>query len=277
MLAEGADLAKMDLSVVAPVIGELVERDAEITRLMVVGAHCRNLWAQALGRGEGLAATHDLDLGMAVDTMSEWAAVTRGLPRVSKTHSGIAFTVAGQQVDLMPFGEGVEQPSGTVEPPSRPGEPFSVLGFEDVFAAGVPLPLEPGAGSLRVPTPEGLCVLKIAAFHDRRPAVTKDAQDLALVLSWYVDSDSVREHVYTSEHSLLEEADWRPDVAAAALCGRTMRRILSSAALPMLLGQWEVSREAAREVVWHSRQLTGDRDHIAALVTALDRGLHDDR
>ena len=277
MLAEGADLGRMNLSVVASVVDELVDRDADLTRLLLVGAHCRNLWAQALGRQDVLAATHDLDLGIAVDTMTEWTTLTRDLPTVTSAQSGIAFNVAGLHVDLMPFGSAVERPTRSVFPPIFLGDPFSVLGFEDVFTAGVSLPLASGSGTLRMPTPEGLAVLKVAAFHDRHPLITKDAQDLALVLRWYVDSALVRDYVYAFEHDLLEEAGWLPDVAAAALLGRTMRRLLSADSLPMLLNQWEVSRGAAREVMWRSRVILGDRGLVNALMAAVDRGLHDDR
>jgi predicted nucleotidyltransferase len=42
MLAETADLGRVDLSVVDRVVEDLLDRGADISRLMLVGAHCRN-------------------------------------------------------------------------------------------------------------------------------------------------------------------------------------------------------------------------------------------
>ncbi|WP_300643746.1 hypothetical protein [Nocardioides sp.] len=60
MLAETADLGRVDLSVVDRVVEDLLDRGADISRLMLVGAHCRNVWAKALGDSSPMVHTHDL-------------------------------------------------------------------------------------------------------------------------------------------------------------------------------------------------------------------------
>lgn len=274
MLAETADLGRVDLSVVDRVVEDLLDRGADISRLMLVGAHCRNVWAQALGDSSPMVHTHDVDLGIAVSSMQQWSDLTSQLPKVRGSSSGIAFTVAGMHVDVMPFGHEVERPAGTVTPPPRPDEPFSVLGFESVFRSGVKVALPLGK-DLTLPTPEGFALLKIAALHDRLAwNQLKDAQDLAVVRRWYLGSTYLADRLYDEDLLpvlLAEGVD--PSLALMRLWGQVCAALLGVEERRILLDQWSVC-VSPLERVWAAEK----RDRVwraqaVALVEAFDRGI----
>lgn len=273
MLARSADFARVDLSLVDRVVDDLVAHGADPSTLMLVGAHCRNVWAQALADGSPMVSTHDVDIGIAVSSMEQWSAVTAGLPKVPRTSSGIAFTVAGVHVDVMPFGRDVEHPLGTVAPPSRVGDPFSVLGFDHVFRNCLPIVL-PCGKTVKIPTPEGFGLLKLAAFHDRLAwRELKDAQDLAIVRRWYLESTEVVARLY--EPDLLEvlvEEDVDPARASMRLWGRVTVELMAEES-NLLLEQWEACKDALADVWAGERHGKDWRRTVEGWVAAFDRGM----
>jgi predicted nucleotidyltransferase len=118
--------------------------------IMVVGAWCRDILHNSLGRTFPTAATRDLDLALALSSWDAYRALAASFRRAGNT--GIRSRIAGENVDLPPFGS-VENPDGVVSPPSR-GEPFNVWAFEEIFASSLPLALTDTL-SIRIPTVEG--------------------------------------------------------------------------------------------------------------------------
>lgn len=274
MLADGADLGRVDLSLVDRVVEDLIASGADASGLMLVGAHCRNLWAQALGDASLMVHTHDVDIGIAVSSMEEWSAVTSRLAKAPGSSSGIAFTVAGVPVDVMPFGRDVENPVGTVAPPARPDDPFSVLGFESVFRSGVAVAL-PCGGVLTLPTPEGYAVLKIAAFHDRLAwSEVKDAQDLAVVRQWYLGSAALTERLYGDDLlAILTAEGVDPPMALMRLWGQVSAGLLSGEESAALLEQWSACVAPLKSVWARERPGRRWREQVDGWVDAFDRGL----
>lgn len=273
MLAEHGDLARADLTLVDRVMRELLANEGhDPARFMLVGAQCRDVWNSALGDAGIATATHDVDIGLAIRTMEEFEGVVEDLEPSGQT--GITYAVDGLSVDLMPFGDGVESPPGTVEPPQRVGDPFSVLGFGDAFAAAVDLPL-PSGPAIKLATPEGLTALKVAAWHDRLAwHELKDGGDLAVVLRWYTSSSAVRDHLYEEDPPrLLEQAAWVPEVAAAQLWGEQTVRILNEPTRSSLLALWRAAGHRLPEEIARSRLSPHSGELIAQMIEAFDRGL----
>lgn len=276
MLAEVSDLTSIDLSLVDTVVHDLVSLGADSSQLMLVGAHCRNLWGQALGDPSPMVNTYDVDVGIAVSSMEQWSALTSRLSKMPGTSSGIAFEVAGFHVDVMPFGGAVERPRGTVAPPTRLDDPFSVLGFEAAFRSGVTLTLPSGSADIKLPTPEGYTLLKIAAFHDRQLwGETKDAQDLAVIRNWYLTSDALEERLYEDENllPLLVDAGADPRVALMSLWGQNCAGLLLAEDGTALLRQWSDCRSRLLSV-WGGEQPGRDwSQQVTVWLDAFDGGL----
>lgn len=85
-------------------------------RIMLVGAWCRDIMHPALGHEFVTTATQDVDLALALSGWETYEILARAFPWVGDT--GIRFEIAGQNVDLLPFGD-LEDPKGFVAPPTR--------------------------------------------------------------------------------------------------------------------------------------------------------------
>jgi predicted nucleotidyltransferase len=185
---------------------------------MLVGASCRDILHLSLGHTFATAATQDLDVALALSSWDAFHSIAAKFPSVGDT--GIRFRIAGVDVDLLPFGA-IEDPQGTVEPPSR-REAMSVWAFEEIFASSLPLQLSPTI-AIRLPTVAGFAAAKLGAWLDRSAWLeTKDASDLALILYWCVESTYAGDRLYdTSEgNDVLIAEDSDLPLAAAHLLGR---------------------------------------------------------
>lgn len=259
MLSDEADLGNYDTSLVSRVVAELV--DAGVTdpsRLLLVGAHCRNVWATALGHEGQVRRTNDVDLGFVVTDLADYDEVTGRLSPWPQSSNGIAYDVAGVPVDLMPFGPDVEEPPGEVTPRRRHGQSFNVIGFDDVHAAAVPLRLGGLGIEVRIPTPEGLTALKVAAWHDRiAHHDNRDASDLAAVLSWYLESPAVADRFWGSD-DLIDAAAGEPWTGAAMLWGIGTRAVLSHDVAARIAELWLRSRSDLPRYLLAAHYLPGD-------------------
>jgi len=81
---------------------------------------------------------------------------------------------------------------------------------------------------INVVTLAGLVVMKIVSWNDGYPNRRKDAGDLALIMSKYLDAGN-SERIYNEHSDLLEMEDFDYVIAGARLLGRDIATILSSA------------------------------------------------
>jgi predicted nucleotidyltransferase len=243
--------------------------------IMVVGAWCRDILHNALGHSFPTAATRDLDLALALSSWDAYRALAASFRQAGNT--GIRFSIAGENVDLLPFGS-VENPDGVVSPPSR-DEPFSVWAFEEVFATSLPLPLTDTL-SIRIPTVAGYAAAKLGAWLDRSQwHEAKDAADLALTMYWYAESTVVHDGLYDTPAGnkiLLAEGLDLP-LAAAHLLGTDVTVTIGPRRRAELLARWPGNTDLlVRELRLHgSPNWPSDARHRSTLIEALTRGLSD--
>jgi len=195
---------------------------------LLVGAMARDLW---LSYAYGIRIdreTTDVDLAVGVTGWENFQAT-----RAQLLGGGQFAPVgtlqrlrhrSGRLLDLVPFG-GIEDPERRIAWPSSGDVRMNVMGCRESRAGAVSLRLRTGAES-RVITLPGLIVLKFFAFADR--ALTqprKDAYDIHLVLSHYLEAgDAAR--LYDEHADLLEADQFDFTVAGAAVAGRDVRRLL---------------------------------------------------
>jgi predicted nucleotidyltransferase len=240
--------------------------------VMVVGAWCRDILHSAQGHDFATVATRDLDLALALSSWDAYRALAAAFPRVGDT--GIRFRIADVDVDLLPFGD-IEDPQGIVEPPSR-GETLSVWGFEEIFAAALPLALS--TTTIRIPTVAGFAAAKLGAWLDRSDWLeAKDAADLALILHWYAESGEVHDRLYEtpSGNEVLIAEGTDVSEAAAHLLGADVATTIGPERLAELLARWP----GDAELLIRELELRGgpawprDSQQRRDLVDALTRGL----
>lgn len=184
---------------VVVLVHDLVARTrVDPDHLLLIGARCRDALHRALGHGTAVRGTDDIDLGIAVESLSDYRKVVETLEPTGTT--GARFKVHGLNVDIMPFGP-IEDPRGTVTLGSRFGE-FSVEGFTSVWTNAQTVQLGDFA-SIRVPRVAGYAVLKAHAYAERAARFeTKDAEDFATILTWYRSSDVIVDEVYNTDFGI---------------------------------------------------------------------------
>jgi predicted nucleotidyltransferase len=273
------DLTRTDpalLHLVDDVVAELLAKSTllDADEVMVVGAHCRDIFQSALGHDFTLRATTDIDLGLAVKNWTAYDELTDALPRVG--HTGIRFHVANTLADLMPFGS-VESPPGTVTPAAR-REPMNVWGFAETFESAISLRL-PHAGTIRIPTLAGYAVLKLVAWLDRSAiGEYKDASDIATVVYWYSRSPQIETFAYETSHGqnllVLEELDLA--AVASRLLGEEIGEIIGGKRLSEFAERWS---KTPKDLLYHHMTVTnapdwtGSEERRRGLIQAMERGI----
>lgn len=197
----------------------------------LAGASARDLllyYAHGIDSGR---RTRDVDLALMVPDWATFDAI-----RARLTASG-AFTAASSEphrlwfdgklpVDLIPFGA-VEQADRSIAWPPDGNVVMNVLGFAEAFAHTHAVAL-PDGEQIRIVSLPGLAVLKLVAWKERRLTQPgKDAHDLAVILSNYLEAGN-QERLYTNAAHLLDAPDFDVEQAGAWLLGQDM-----AAALPM--------------------------------------------
>jgi predicted nucleotidyltransferase len=100
--------------------------------------------------------------------------------------------------------------------------------FEEAFANSQTVRLrENPILDLNVVTLAGLVIMKIVSWNDGYPNRNKDAGDLALIMSKYLDAGN-SERLFKKHSDLLDLEDFDYFIVGARLLGRDMATILSS-------------------------------------------------
>lgn len=227
---------------VALVVGSLTTKGLiKPDQLLLVGARCRDLLHRELGHKTPIRRTDDIDLGIAVESLSDYNKIVESFESTGTT--GARFRVEGLVVDIMPFGP-IEQPSGTVTLGSPYGS-FSVEGFHSVWETSETVQLGPTV-QVRVPRAAGYAVLKAHAYADRAARYeTKDAEDIATVLTWYRESEAVQNELFGSKfgNAVLEQTDFDVPAASAYVLGADMLQALPISDQAALRRTWSQCRD----------------------------------
>ena len=242
---------KLDLGQCEPSLLSLPDRVVEALlqgsqnlspdRIMLVGAHCRDVIHSALGHVDGLALTSDLDIGLVISDLGDYEEIVRPLNPSGST--GIRYMLGGVPTDLMPFGD-VEDPVGVVTPHAR-DESLSVWAFREVFEGSMPLVLPSGV-EIRIPAVEGYAALKLAAWLDRHAyGEFKDARDLATCVYWYAESGEVASLLYETPvgNQVLTKFDLDVRQAAAHILGGDIATHIGQQRVDELISRWPGSRD----------------------------------
>jgi predicted nucleotidyltransferase len=246
---------------------------------IVVGAFVRDLH---LHYGAGIPiqrGTEDIDFAFAVRTWDEFHALRRKL-----LESGQFQSIEGKQhrlrhrntktVDLVPFGN-VETEDRTVAWPPAGEVVMDVFGFQEAAATASPVLLPGGVGISIVSLP-ALALLKIVAWHDRhRRFPGKDAADLMLITSTYLDVASNKERLFAGFVVWTDEPDFDYELSGARLLGTDIRRLVSTDGLSKLntILEPQIDEEYLGELPQEMSKRAPDL--ACSLLRHLHKGLHD--
>ena len=196
----------------------------------VVGALARDYILQ---HGYGMQikrATQDVDLGVQVPN---WDVYNRLRESLIATERFIPDKKQAQRllykgyvwVDIIPFGAIAHPEDSVLWPPDREVK-MSTLGFEETSQNTIIVRMraEPVL-DINFVSLAGLAILKILSWNDNMARRNKDAKDLLLLMSKYVDAGN-EQRMFDEGADLLELDDFDYEVAGARLLGRDMAAIL---------------------------------------------------
>ena len=281
MTASSLDLsARADLDWLADLIGD-AQQAVPAVEWLIVGALARDLH---LSYAYGIRidrATTDTDLALAITDWAQFAEIRGAL-------LGSGHFLADRRVehklhhrsqralDIVPFGD-IEDRSGVIVWPPSGAMTMSVVGYREALAGSIALQL-PHERQARIVSIAGLIILKFIAWSERhRTAPGKDAYDLQLILTHYLDAGNA-ERMYES-HADLVDADFDYPVASARLAGRDASALLhhhgdqSQTVRKQLhtILETEVDPAGPRVLVGQSGALDADRFRMQ--LVAFQRGL----
>lgn len=190
-----APLADGELPVPGELLDALVDALGAPGRWVLIGATARDLALILGGVSLPRRATNDVDIAIAAQDALDFDTMlaTLGEP----TRAWQRRRLLGQQVDVVPFG-GLEREGEVVIHESS----ITVIGCAEA-AANADLVTLPSGRVLPVAPLELIAVLKLIAFAGRKPAQTKDADDLLTVLR-------------ASSEGVYGDETWEDEVALSA-------------------------------------------------------------
>lgn len=193
----------------------------------VIGATARDIILSNLHDLVPERKTDDLDIAIAISDWSQFQSIEENLPKIE----GFAKSKEQKQrfiykgiyvIDIVPFGDVAEDDGNIYWPPDETIA-MSVWGFPEMADSTISVEID-GEFSIQIASLPGLFILKLVAWKDRHLSGSKDAYDMALLLTNYLDINierAVEEH-----YDLYETDEFDQVIAGAQLMARDVKLLI---------------------------------------------------
>ncbi len=160
------------------------------TQFMLVGALVRVLLLEVVNETRVYRETKDIDFAIVLSDWEQYNEIINALLQIEgfeKDPKQIQRLIYNKTrlVDIIPFGE-ITDSRNEIRWPPNGDLVLSMLGFEEVYEHSIIFEFD-GELSIRAASLEGLVILKVFAWNDRKHSTTKDAIDLGIILHNYLD------------------------------------------------------------------------------------------
>lgn len=217
---------------------------------MIVGATARDLLLTHVFGIPPRSATYDVDFAVAVENWDQFEqlksrlSARKGFDASERTKQRLYYRSDknghGHPLDLVPFG-GIAQHTNEIVWPPDMQVTMNVAGYQEVLRAAEQVELAPGCIA-KLASLAGLAILKLIAWSDRGASNPKDAHDLYQIMTKYADAGNV-DRLYGAEFTLLETADYAPEIAGACLLGKDAALLASETTYQQLMAILEQDNE----------------------------------
>ena len=224
----------------------------------VIGATARDIVLTAIHEQDAKRSTADLDIAIAITNWENFESIEKGLCQIE----GFEKSTSQRQrfiykkiylLDIVPFG-GVAKEDENIYWPPEEEVAMSVTGFPEAIKDVLEVDID-NELSVKVVQLPGIFLLKLNAFKDRHVENNKDADDMACIISCYleVNQDRVIEHHY----DIYKTENFITFTAGATLLGRDIKRILSESPqiLETFIGILQTEIDAEEESVLINQML----------------------
>jgi predicted nucleotidyltransferase len=209
---------------------------------MIVGATARDILLTHVFGIPPQRATYDVDFAVAVENWDQFEqlksrlSARQGFELSDRMKQRLYYHAQendyGYPLDLVPFGGITHNTNEIVWPPDMQVT-MSVAGYQEVLRAAEEVELAPGFIA-KVASLTGLAILKLTAWSDRGASNPKDAHDLYQIMTKYADAGNT-DRLYGAEFTLLESADYDPEIAGACLLGKDTALLASETTYRQLM------------------------------------------
>jgi len=224
----------------------------------VIGATARDIILSNLHDLVPERKTDDLDIAIAITDWSQFQSIEESLPEID------GFTKSKEQkqrfiykgiyvIDIVPFGDVAEDDGNIYWPPDETIA-MSVWGFPEMANSTIRVKID-GEFSIQIASLPGLFILKLVAWKDRHLLGSKDAYDMALLLTNYLDINT--ERAVDEHYDLYETDEFDQVVAGAQLMARDVK---------LLIRDNEKTLEYLREILAKEIELAEESQLINQLV-----------
>jgi len=195
----------------------------------ILGATARDVIFHYYYGVKATRLTKDIDWGIAVSSWDQYSKLkdslvaTKLFSTISTPHRLIHKT--GIPIDLLPFGVIATEeciawsPDFSIE--------MNILGYQEAYLSALDIIVsENPLLQIKFASPVGLALLKIIAWNENPEVRKKDAEDLAYIVSEYLELDN-RERLVLQHEDIITENDSYTDLHwSARLLGRDIKKIV---------------------------------------------------
>jgi len=215
-----------------PLLKELLEKLTAFfssigSEFYIIGATARDIIISGIHKQQPGRMTDDLDIAIAIPDWNRYAEIAEKLEKVegfhkSKKQKQRFWFKKVFMLDIVPFGEIARADRNIYWPPEET-HAMSVAGFSEVAKHTLEIIVD-DSFKIYVANLPGIFLLKLAAWHDRHLATNKDADDMAFIISNYLEINT--ERAATEHYDIYEVEDFSVFIAGASLLGIDMKEIL---------------------------------------------------
>ena len=194
----------------------------------IIGATARDIVLMVIHGQDPKRSTVDLDIAIAIPNWEIFESIEKGLCHTE----GFKKSTSQRQrfiykeiylLDIVPFG-GVAKDDDTIYWPPEEEVAMSVVGFSEATKDILEVNID-NEFTVKVVQLPGVFLLKLNAFKDRYHDNNKDADDMAYIISYYLEINQDR--AVENHYDIYETESFTTFIAGATLLGRDIKRILS--------------------------------------------------
>jgi len=216
----------------------------------VIGATARDIVLTAIHEQEAKRSTVDLDIAIAIPNWKDFESIEEGLCQIeefekSKNQRQRFIYKAVYLLDIVPFG-GVAKEDEKIYWPPEGEVAMSVAGLKEATKDILEVDID-NEFMVKVVHLPGIFLLKLNAFKDRHLENNKDADDIAGIISCYLDINQGR--AIENHYDIYQTENFSTFIAGATLLGRDVKGILheSPKTLETFIGILQVELDAEEE------------------------------
>ena len=195
----------------------------------VIGATARDIILSGIYNQTPGRKTYDLDIAIAIPDWNKFDEISQGIENID----GFQKSTKQKQrfiyqkiymLDVVPFGEIAKEDNNIYWPPEET-HAMSVIGFSEIARQTLKIEVD-NSFTIYVATLPGIFLLKLVAWRDRKLETNKDADDIAFIISNYLEINELR--AATENYDIYEVDGFSTFISGGTLLGRDAREILKT-------------------------------------------------